>query len=126
MPLRMWWQNLGTAPLYRDAKICLELYDGKERIPVQLPQLLFRPGVGDSTCNVTAMLPSVKGEFELRCGLRVDGAMLPLSMEAPEDAGMYGIGRITLDDLARPHLSTMWDDTYADGYYPLEDPAQPE
>ena len=126
LPLRMWWQNLGTAPLYRDAEICLDLYDGKEQFPVQLPQAWFRPGVGDSTFNVTAQLPDIRGTFALRCGLRGGNEMLKLAMEAPEADGMYTVGQITLDDIARPHLAVMWEETYADGYYPLEDPAQPE
>ena len=126
LPLRMWWQNLGTAPMYRDAEICLELYDGKERARIQLPQARFRPGVGDSTVNVTAQLPDIRGTFALRCGLRCGNEMLKLAMEAPEEDGMYTIGQITLDAIVRPHLATMWKETYADGYYPLEDPAQPE
>lgn len=126
LPLRMWWQNLGNAPLYRDAEICLELYDGNDRFPICLPDGRFRPGVGDSTFNTTAQLPDVRGTFTLRCGLRCRGAMLNLSMDAPETDGMYAIGTLTLDDVARPHLATMWEEHYADGYYPLEDPAQPE
>ena len=126
MPLRMWWQNLGNAPMYRDAEICLELYDGKEQYPLELPEAVFRPGVGDSTLNTTASLPEVQGTFALRCGLRSRGVMLKLAMEAPEADGMYTIGAVTLDDVPRPYLAAMWEETYADGYYPLEDPAQPE
>lgn len=126
MPLRMWWQNLGTAPMYRDAEVCLELYDGKERFPLTVPEALFRPGVGDSTLNTTARLPRVRGTFALRCGLRCRDVMVKLAMEAPEEDGMYTLGQVTLDDTERPWLATMWEETYADGYYPLEDPAQPE
>ena len=126
LPLRMWWQNLGTAPMYRDVEICLELRRGQERFPILLPEAAFRPGMGDSTVNTTARLPDVQGTFELRCGLRRGDAMLKLAMEVPEAAGMYTVGQITLDDIRRPYLATMWEETYADGYYPLEDPAQPE
>jgi two-component system KDP operon response regulator KdpE len=38
----------------------------------------------------------------------------------------FHIGELALDDVLRPYLSTMWEEQYADGYYPLEDPAQPE
>lgn len=126
MPLRMWWQNLGNAPMYRDAEICLELYDGKKRYPILLPEGEFRPGMGDSTVNTTARLPDVLGVFDLRCALRCRGNMLKLAMDAPEENGMYTVGQITLDGVTRPYLATMWEQTYADGYYPLEDPAQPE
>lgn len=126
MPLRMWWQNMGNAPVYRDVEICLELCGAEERFPVLLPNAGFRPGVGDSTVNVTAVLPEIQGTFTLRCGLRSRGKMLKLAIEAPEEEGMYTLGQVTLDDTARPYLATMWEETYADGYYPLEDPAQPE
>ena len=126
MPLRMWWQNLGSAPMYRDVEICLELYDGKERFPIGVPDAMFRPGMGDSTVNTTACLPKICGTFDLRCGLRSRGKLLKLNMEAPEQEGMYTIGQVTVDDVPRPWLASMWEETYADGYYPLEDPAQPE
>ena len=126
MPLRLWWQNLGTAPCYRDAEICLELRKDRARYPIALPEKTVRPGLGDSTFNVTAVLPQVTGSFDLRCGLRYGDAMLPLAMDAPCEKGMYRVGQVTLDGLSRPYLATLWEETYADGYYPLEDPAQPE
>lgn len=126
LPLRMWWQNVGTAPMYRDVEICLELCNGENRFPIQIPEAGFRPGMGDATFNTTAILPEIRGTFALRCGLRCQGAMLKLSMDAPEENGMYTVGEMTLDDAARPYLATMWEEAYADGYYPLEDPAQPE
>lgn len=126
MPLRLWWQNLGTAPLYRDVEICLELRKDLKRFPIWIPEAGFRPGMGDSTFNTAARLPDIQGTFALWCGLKCHGTMLKLSMEAPEEDGMYAIGQITLDNVLRPHLATMWEDSYADGYYPLEDPAQPE
>lgn len=126
MPLRMWWQNLGNAPMYRDVEICLELHDGKDRFPIWIPDALLRPGMGDSTFNTTAQLPDIRGNFTLRCGLRCRDAMLKLAMDAPEEDGMYAVGTLALDDVARPYLATMWEEHYADGYYPLEDPAQPE
>ena len=126
MPLRLWWQNLGTAPMYREAEVCLELHDGEERFPIGVPEAMFRPGMGDSTVNTTARLPEVCGTFDLRCGLRSRGKMWKLCMEAPEEDGMYTVGQVTLDDVPRPWLAAMWEENYADGYYPLEDPAQPE
>ena len=126
MPLRMWWQNLGTAPMYRIGEICLELRKDGERFPVLLPDAAIRPGMGDTTFNANAQLPDVTGSFTLWCGLRSCGTMLPLSMEGRQEDGMYEIGRVTLDRVPRPYLAKLWEETYADGYYPLEDPAQPE
>ena len=126
MPLRLWWQNLGTAPLYRDVEVCLELHRGGEVYAIDLPENKMRPGMGDTTLNTTAVLPRMAGEFELWCGLRAEGGLMPLCMDAPEKDGMYQIGRVALDDVERPYLASMWEDSYADGYYPLEDPAQPE
>lgn len=126
LPLRMWWQNVGNAPMYRDVEICLELCGAEERFPIRLPDAGFRPGVGDSTVNMTATLPEIQGTFTLRCGLHFQGKMLKLAIEEPEEDGMYALGQVTLDNAERPYLATIWEETYADGYYPLEDPAQPE
>lgn len=126
LPLRIWWQNLGTAPCYRDVEICLELRRNGERHRVMLSEKTVRPGMGDTTFNTIGSLPQENGTFELWCGLCSRDAWLPLAMDAYCEAGMYRIGQITLDDIPRPYLSTMWEETYADGYYPLEDPAQPE
>lgn len=126
MPLRMWWQNVGTAPVYQDVRVRLMLRRGQESDPVCVPGTL-RPGMGDTTFNVTARLPDVGcGTCELWVGLEAEGRNLPLAMEAPEENGLYCLGEIRLDDVDRPYLKTMWEIQYADGYYPLEDPAQPE
>ena len=87
----------------------------------------MRPSLGDTTFNTTALLPRIPcGTYSLWVGLESDGGSLPLAMDASMKNGLYQIGEITLDDVPRPYLSTMWEDQYADGYYPLEDPAQPE
>ncbi len=127
MPLRMWWQNLGTAPLYQETKVLLELRTGEARFQIPISQSMHRMKIGDTTLNVTAELPAVPcGGYELWCGLESGGKMLPLSMEVEAQDGMYKIGTLTLDNVLRPYLKTMWEEQYADGYYPLEDPAQPE
>ncbi len=127
MPLRMWWQNLGTAPCYGEIRVVLELRREGERLPIELAESRIRPGLGDCTLNTTGGVPAeARGCFALWCGLAAGEEMLPLAMEGPESTGMYHVGQLTLDDVARPHLQTMWEEQYADGYYPLEDPAQPE
>ena len=126
MPLRMWWQNLGNAPMYHEVRIRLVLESGARRYEVSVPGAMF-PGMGDTTFNVTVQLPKIPcGEYRLRVGLESGGGALPLAITAGNDNGMYYIGDIILDDVERPYLSTMWEEQYADGYYPLEDPAQPE
>lgn len=126
LPLRMWWQNLGTAPMYREVKVYLLLENGVRRYAISVLDGMT-PGLGDTTLNVTARLPQAPcGTYNLWVGLETDDGVLPLAVDAPEENGMYRIGEIALDDVARPYLSTMWEEQYADGYYPLEDPAQPE
>ena len=127
LPLRMWWQNLGTAPLYCDVSVRLELRSGAERYAISVPGEM-RPGMGDTTFNVTTRLPEVPcGTYSLWIGLKGGHGFLPLAVnDAKTDGGMVSVGEITLDDVCRPHLATMWETQYADGYYPLEDPAQPE
>ena len=127
MPLRLWWQNIGTAPLCESVQLQLEMRCGENRYEIEASATLDRPGVGDSTMNLLAKLPVVPcGTYELWCGLKAGEKFMPLAMEAAEDKGMYHVGQVTLDDVSRPYLATMWEEQYADGYYPLEDPAQPE
>ena len=127
MPLRLWWQNIGTAPIYETVRLQLELRSGDERYEIEAPGALDHPGVGDSTMNLLAKLPQVPcGTYELWIGLEAGKKYLPLAMEAAEDKGMYHVGQVTLDAESRPYLAAMWEEQYADGYYPLEDPAQPE
>lgn len=126
MPLGMWWQNVGTAPVYEEVRVQLVLQSEKERYAVTVPGTM-RPGLGDTTFNTTALLPKIpSGTYKLWVGLETDRGFLPLAMDAPMNNGLYRIGEIALDDISRPYLDTMWEDQYADGYYPLEDPAQPE
>ena len=127
MPLRLWWQNIGTAPIYENVQLQLELCYSENRYKIEAPATLDRPGVGDRTMNLLAKLPEVPcGTYELWIGLKAGEKSLPLAMEAQEDGGLYRVGDVTLDDASRPYLATMWEEQYADGYYPLEDPAQPE
>jgi len=126
MPLRMWWQNIGTAPVYEEVRVRLVLQNEKEQYAVTVPGAM-QPGLGDTTFNTTALLSQVPcGTYGLWVGLETAGGSLPLAMDSPTEKGLYRIGEITLDDVVRPYLRTMWEDQYADGYYPLEDPAQPE
>lgn len=126
MPLRLWWQNIGTAPVYAEARVRLVLQKGKEQYEAAVPGVM-RPGLGDTTFNTTVLLPEIScGTYNLWVGLEADGGFLKLAMAAPMKNGLYHVGEITLDDVPRPYLSTMWETQYADGYYPLEDPAQPE
>ena len=127
MPLRLWWQNIGTAPMYETFRLKLELRSGENRYEIKAPGALECPGMGDSTLNLTAQLAEIPcGSYSLWCGLKAGEGFLPLAMEGAEDSGMYRVGEVTLDNVSRPYLATMWEEQYADGYYPLEDPAQPE
>ncbi len=127
LPLRMWWQNLGTAPLYGAVSVRLELRSGAARYAIPVPGEMH-PGMGDTTFNVTTRLPDVPcGTYSLWIGLEGENGFLPLAVkDAKMDGGLVSVGEITLDDVCRPYLATMWETQYADGYYPLEDPAQPE
>lgn len=125
-PFRMWWQNLGPAPLYTPAlpRLALE-YQGR---PVPLgggePMAV---SLGDAVCNPMLTLPDLPdGEYPLLCALEVNGQKQRLCMDAARADGFYTVGTIHLDHTPRPYLQTMWLDQYADGYYPLEDPAAPE
>lgn len=127
MPLRLWWQNLGTSPLYREAKAIFALGEGDARYPIGIPEALGMPGTGDLTYNCNAQLPKLpSGTYTLWCGMEANGKLLPLSVEAPEKDGLYQIGEVTLDEEERPYLDRLWVDYYPDAYYPLEDPKEPK
>lgn len=125
-PFRMWWQNLGTAPIYGPAAALLVLEKDGTRFPLD-GDAPIECRLGDATCNPTLTLPDLPdGEYPLLCALEADGRRLPLSMEVPSKDGLYTVGTVRLDHTPRPYLQTMWQAQYADGYYPLEDPAAPE
>ncbi len=127
LPLRMWWQNIGTAPLYHKARVVLELRNETDRFEIFVPGYMEQAGLGDSVLNANVQLPQISpGTYSVWCGLESNGTLLPLAIKVPAESGMYGIGEITLDDTPRPYLNTMWEMQYADGYYPLEDPSEPE
>lgn len=127
MPVRVWWQNIGTAPLYHNAKIRMELGRGEERCAISILGEMNAPSLGDTTFNTTAILPSVPcGTYDLWIGLEMCNNLMPLAIDVESVGGLYRIGEVNLDDVSRPYLDTMWEEQYADGYYPLEDPAQPE
>ena len=125
-PFRMWWQNLGPAPLYAEAVPRLAVaYHGK---PVFLTgECRMTVSMGDAVCNAVFTLPDLPdGEFPLLCALESNGQRQRLCMDVPGTDGLYAIGTVHLDHTSRPSLQTMWQEQYADGYYPLEDPAEPE
>lgn len=125
-PFRMWWQNLGTAPLYGPAKALLFLEKNGRLFPLT-GNMPVECHLGDTTCNPLLTLPELPdGEYALLCALEFGGKRLPLSMKVPNRDGLYSIGAVHLDHIPRPYLRTMWQAQYADGYYPLEDPAAPE
>ena len=127
MPVRVWWQNIGTAPLYCNAKVHMELGRREERYAISIPGEVNAPSLGDTTFNTTATLPCVPcGTYDLWIGLEMCNNLMPLAIDAESVGGLYKIGEVNLDDISRPYLDTMWEEQYADGYYPLEDPAQPE
>lgn len=125
-PFRMWWQNLGTAPLYGPAKALLFLEKNGRLFPLT-GNMPVECHLGDTTCNPLLTLPELPdGEYALLCALEFGGKRLSLSMKVPNRDGLYSIGAVHLDHIPRPYLRTMWQAQYADGYYPLEDPAAPE
>jgi len=127
MPVRLWWQNLGTSPLYREAKNVLVLGQGEERYPICIPGSMGKPGTGDATFNANARLPKLPaGTYTLWCGLEVEGKRIPLAMDAPCKDNLYQVGEVTLDETERPYLERLWVDYYPDAYYPLEDPKEPK
>lgn len=128
LPLRLWLANMGAAPVYGAHRVLLRLSGeaGSAELTLGAPMELLRK-VGDIVYNEIVRLPALPaGDYTLLLGFAgPNGGFLALNTDAPARDGLYALGEIRLDSTPRPELFTLWDSWYPDGYYPLEDPAQP-
>lgn len=127
-PMQFWWTNRGPSPLYERSEARLRLVRNGETAAVILPgDTADSIHLGDYVFNRIIRLPELpEGEYRLQFGrFREDGAPLRLANAAPAGDGYYDGDVIRIDRIPRPELETVWDDWRPDGYYPLEDPAQP-
>ena len=55
----------------------------------------------------------------------MNGEPLVMANKEAVADGYYYAGKLSIDMIARPEYEHIWDGYDMDGYYPLEDPAQP-
>lgn len=127
LPLRLWWQNMGTSPLYGKSTVRLRLSGGgiTKEIAVHDEKETRIPG--DAVHNEIIQLPQMPaGEYTLQCAVFCEHkGFLPLANDVPGENGWYTMATITLDDVKRPEAYEAWNGYYPEGYYPLEDPKLP-
>lgn len=127
LPLRFWYVNSGTAPCYQDfgMKIRLQREDKTFILPIQINSKKWLPG--DITHNELVKLPELdNGVYSLSIGLFFhDDTPIKLSIEGDCEDGFYTMGHIDVDEVNRDEFHHIWDGYYPEGYYPLEDPKEP-
>lgn len=126
LPIRFWWENCGTSPLYGASRVSLLLKGAKQaEIPLDDIRNVWLPG--DSTYNEIVPLPPLPpGQYLIYCRVAGEGHVhVPLASSVDQENGWYPLDTIELDETPRPELLTIWQDYYPEGYYPLEDPKKP-
>lgn len=128
LPLRLWFDNAGPSPLYGTHRLWLRFTRNGESREISLHH---QPNVfqktGDIVYNEIARLPELPlGDIRVQISLRGPGGAVPLNASLPAENGWYTLGSPAADSLPRPHYKTLWDTWYPDGYYPLEDPKEPQ
>jgi len=129
IPLRLWLMNAGPSPLYGEHRIMLRLHGGGRSFDITLsadPSIFLK--TGDIIYNEMVQLPTMPaGDYTLMlCILRSEGNPLLLNIDRQVEDGCYSLDSVTVDDQPRLELSTIWDRYYPEGYYPLEDPKEPQ
>lgn len=128
-PIRFWWSNSGVSPCYRMLEVRVLLDNGRQSAPVCFAGRPHPFGLADATYNEIAKLPGLEpGVYNVYCGLFDPDTGIPVGTDnAPsERPGWCRVGEVWLDHRPRPELAHAWDGYYPEGYYPLEDPAQPD
>ncbi len=128
LPLRLWFDNRGSAPLYGKVSLVIRLSASGQAHDIVLdnPPAVFQK-LGDCVYNEILRLPMMPpGTYGLSLALMTAaGEPFHLNIDADSSEGFYVLGQVDVDDRPRPEMFSIWDHYYPEGYYPLEDPAQP-
>jgi hypothetical protein len=126
-PMRFWWANKGPSYCHEKTQVRLRIQKDGRYIPIALSDCPDKIHLADRVHNEIVRLPEAEpGTYRLEYGLFTEaGEALVLAHDGRTADGYYYAGELTLDDTPRPEYETIWDDFFADGYYPLEDPKEP-
>jgi hypothetical protein len=101
IPISMWWFNGGTAPVYRDYKLAIELRSGEHSQRIAIPADVRKWLPGDSLYEgsvfVDYSLPA--GAYKLRVALLDPRTGLPaiaLAMEGRQPDGWYDVSEVEI------------------------------
>ena len=127
VPMRFWWTNRGPAPMHEPARVKIRLSLGEKKIPLALSDSPLQIPLGDRTYNEIVWFPDLpSGVYLLEFGLfQEDDTAVSLCHTGCTADGWYPAGEMIVDTIPRPEYEHIWDDYYADGYYPLVDPPVP-
>ena len=99
LPISMWWQNVGVAPVYCDYTLAVELRGGGGnsivKLPVDLRKWLPGEAVFDGSLYVDAGLKP--GVYRLRVGIldpRTEKPAIKLAIEGRQPDGWYDLGEL--------------------------------
>lgn len=127
-PMQFWWTNRGPAFCHEKTKVMLRLtQDGKTVTAFETGEEIERIHLADRVYNRIIRLPEIPaGAYALEYGVfDMNGEPLVMANKGAVSDGYYYAGEIRIDTVARPEYEHIWDGYDMDGYYPLEDPAQP-
>ncbi|MDP9338540.1 MAG: DUF4832 domain-containing protein, partial [Acidobacteriota bacterium] len=101
MPVHMWWLNAGVAPLYREARLAMELHSANgsaiANIPVDVRKWLPGDALFDGPIYVSEDLKP--GKYSVRIAMldpRTGKPFIQLAIEGRQPDGWYALGEITV------------------------------
>ena len=127
MPLRFWFENTGTSPIYHKVQVKLKLCQGSNDYNYSLDENEGLWTLGDITMNQIIRMEAMPvGDYEVWIRLDVQNEALAIDCAAPRTEAYYHVGMAHVDEVRREAYFNIWDSYYPEGYYPLEDPKVPE
>ncbi len=128
LPVRFWFVNNGSAPCYGSLCINLQLVREDKIYVIPVPNSPVGWPVGDIIHNEKIPLPSLEeGIYSLAVGLfHKHNVPVGMGIDQKSTDGFYKMGDIRIDHVNRDYINNIWEHYYPEGYYPLEDPGEPE
>lgn len=126
LPLRFWFVNVGTGLCYLPYRLTIKLWNDQSSYRFPLNVTANQWGIGDITYHEILKLPKLEeGVYRVAVGLFMNSMQMNLAIDSSCNQGFYEIGNIKIDNQERDELADIWSNYYPEGYYPLEDPKEP-